>query len=318
MTKEWRSSGEVDVEMGWVKPMEPVRGPLVGEEGYWVQLKFDGVRLMAEGQPSKVALYNRRGQERTSHYPELQNLKDVLQRHDFLLDGELIAPDAHGRPDFSSLIRRDAAGPSGARRLQEIIPVQFVPFDVLRWDGRWLIDQPIESRLEYLQNIPKSAELVPAGSWHDQPAALWSQVVARNLEGVVAKRAGSPYLPGRTSPLWRKTKHRRTLRAWIGGMVIREGRLRSLCLGRMHPDGLYYIGNAGSGVPDVPEEELRRWSAHLRQDRCPFRNVATIPGAIWWTPEIQADVEYAEWTPSGRLRQPAIKRFVPSAVNTGR
>ncbi|WP_041303979.1 ATP-dependent DNA ligase [Kyrpidia tusciae] len=85
--------------MAWIKPMEPVRRTRVEEEkGYWAQVKFDGVRLMAASRGGRVILYNRKGRDRTAHYPELQGMKEMAQ--DFYLDGELIAPDGSGRPDF--------------------------------------------------------------------------------------------------------------------------------------------------------------------------------------------------------------------------
>ncbi len=295
--------------VAWIKPMEPVRRTRVEEKGYWAQVKFDGVRLMAASREGRVILYNRKGCDRTAHYPELQSMKEIAQ--EFYLDGELIAPDGSGRPDFPTLIRRDLADPQRAAGLAPVIPIQYIPFDVLGWEGQWLLDRPIEERFEYLRNIPASPWVVPAQAWLNGAELLWAEVKQRELEGIVVKREGSPYVPGRASPLWQKVKHRRTLRVWVGGVVIREGQVRSLCIGRKDEQGrLYYIGNVGSGLGALDADVVIQGSRHLWRKDSPFVNQKDLPGGIFWEPEIQADVEYAEWTPEGRLRQPSLKGFV--------
>ncbi|MBX6395836.1 MAG: hypothetical protein IRY98_09030, partial [Alicyclobacillaceae bacterium] len=256
-----------------------------------------------------LILYNRRGRDRTAHYPELAALFQDVGAEDFLLDGELVAPDPEGRPDFLSVIRRDLSNSETSRRLATRIPVQYVPFDVLRWNGRWLLNEPLEHRLDYLQNIKNSLVCAPAMAWKGQEEALWDQVVRLNLEGLVAKRSGSRYLPGHKSPLWRKMKHRRKLVALVGGAVFRRGRFKSLCLGLMEPDGLRYIGNVGSGVPDAAERVISDWSTHLTRPSSPFKDLLVMEGVTWWDPAVAAEVEYAEWTPAGHLRQPSLKRM---------
>jgi bifunctional non-homologous end joining protein LigD len=261
----------------------------------------------------RVTLTSRNGNDITAAYPELRGLGLALGSTSALLDGEVVAFDANGRPDFGRLqSRMHARRPAPA--LVRDTPVTLLLFDVLHLEGRSLLDRPYEERRAALEALPLSGE-----RWQVPPAfpgdgeAVMAATEAQGMEGVVAKRKDSRYDPGRRSDCWVKVKHIRRTSAvvvgWKPGEGGRAGRIGSLLLAVPEGDGWAYAGHVGTGFSAATLRMLGERLAPLQRDDPVLSDVPREHArhAVWVEPEVVCDVDYTEWTREGRLRHPSYK-----------
>lgn len=299
--------------MGSVKPMLASALPpgrrLPGGADWAFEVKWDGVRVLADTTGPSLRLMSRNGRDVTVAYPELRTLAHVQGA---VLDGEVVAM-ADGVPSFRALAERIHVSDAGrAHRLAERAPVTYIVFDVLRLYGVDLLRQPFRERRATLErlSLPDRCILSPL---YDDGDALWAATRRQGLEGVVAKRRDSPYRPGERSPDWLKTTHRRARTALVAGWrpeTSGTGRIGALLLGA--PDGgrLRYLGRAGSGLSGALVAELTRRLAPLAVGSKPFDDdvpALDARGASWCTPVVAVDVSYLARTATGRLRHPVIR-----------
>lgn len=297
-----------------LRPMLAVAGTLPGEPDGWAyEVKWDGVRALVAVEGGTVCVTSRNGNDVSASYPELHGLAGQVGEP-LLLDGEVVTVDAAGRTDFGRLqSRMHVARP--APDLLERVPVQLLVFDLLQVGTGPLLDRPWSERRERLEGLGL------AGPHWEVPAAflgggadLLAATGAQGLEGVVAKRTDSRYLPGRRSEHWRKVKHvRRTsavVAGWRPGQGGRAGRIGSLLLGVPGPQGLEYAGHVGTGFSAQTLAMLARRLEPLRRAGSPFAGPvprAQERDAVWVEPVLVAEVDYTEWTRDGRLRHPSYK-----------
>ncbi|HEY8393269.1 MAG TPA: non-homologous end-joining DNA ligase [Thermaerobacter sp.] len=282
---------------------------------YRFEIKWDGYRCLAflDG---GTFLQSRRGHDLTPLFPELARLHEVIRRQPAVLDGEIVAVAA-GRPSFAALQQR--AGFAGSFRdrpggAASAAPVVFIAFDLLGAGGEVLAARPLEDRLARLH------ELVPAG---ERGPVLLSQGVAgagealfaaarrQGLEGIVAKRLDSPYLPGSRTSWWQKIKSEQTVEAVVGGVAPGgHGGVGALLLGMFDAAGrLVYVGHVGTGFD---RRELSEILSRLRaRPDPPFTDPPRVPGGgvVWTEPEVVCEVAFLEWTEGTRLRHPAFRRL---------
>jgi bifunctional non-homologous end joining protein LigD len=210
-------------------------------------------------------------------------------------------------------------GPAAARRLAGTVPVSYLVFDVMYLDGHSTIELPYRERRHLLESLSLNGEhwATPA-AFDEEPKAVLEAATAAGLEGVVCKRVDSPYRPGRRSDDWVKVRAFRTQEVVVGGYTpgkgSRTGALGALMVGIPGPGGLRYAGKVGTGFSDAHLKELRTMLARLRQDESPFEGPlprAEIAGATWVSPTLVGEVRFTDWTPGGRLRQPAWRGLRP-------
>jgi bifunctional non-homologous end joining protein LigD len=292
-------------------PMLAVPGALPGDDAGWAyEMKWDGVRALAFIEDGRLRLASRTGRDITVAYPELAALGPAAGL-DVLLDGEVVA-FADGRPSFPLLQQRmHVTSAKQALRLSGTVPVSYLIFDVLHADGHPLLDVPYERRRELMETLD-----LDSGSWQVPPsftgyaaADVLGVSQQHGLEGIVAKRLGSPYRPGRRSPEWRKVKnlHRQevVVGGWKPGEGARAGQIGSLLVGVHGASGLEYAGHVGTGFTEQTLQFLGGKLAPLQQAASPFG--VPVPreharGAVWVRPHLVIDVAFAAWTPEGRLR----------------
>lgn len=295
--------------------MLAVTGELPTDPGWAYELKWDGVRALAVIQGDRLRLYARSGAEITAAYPELAGLAEALP-DDVIVDGEIVAFDASGRPSFTTLAERiHVREPTRAARLAAEVPVTYFVFDVLRVDDEELTTEPYARRREVLERLmPPRARWLVSPRFADGPATL-AAAGEYELEGVVAKRLESRYRPGLRSPDWVKVKRDRTGDFVVGGWRAGERRLGSLLVGSPTGSGwLEFRGRVGGGISAASERELLAALQPLRSDSSPFTRPlerADVRGAVWVRPELVVEVRYAERTPDGRLRFPRFMRMRP-------
>jgi bifunctional non-homologous end joining protein LigD len=285
--------------------------PPAQDEQWAYEMKWDGVRAIVRVADGRVGLRSRNDKDMTVAYPELASLGAALVGHQALLDGEIVTFDSHGKPSFSRLQKRmHVANAAEAKRLAAGDPVVLLIFDVLHLDGRSLLKLPYSERRSLLEglNLAGKAWATPAAfDGNGADAVRVSQ--EQKLEGVVAKRLSSTYVPGRRSPDWVKVKNIRTqeviVGGWHPGAGRREGMIGSLLLGIPDGEELAYVGKVGTGFTDAMLAEL---STDLQAAAdSPFKEVprADARQAHWVAPTLVGEVAFAEWTPDGRLRHPA-------------
>ncbi len=311
-------------------PLQPMMATLIHEafdrDGWIFEPKWDGVRTLGVCAPEETVLFSRRQNDVTATYPELARLHDRLVAIDAVIDGEIVAME-QGRPSFEKLQSRiNLQNARDIERAMKLIPVSFIAFDVLYLDGRSLLKEPIEGRKEILEEIVVTSDLVQVSPYIEaEGTSLFEAARARDLEGIVAKKLGSPYRPGRRGREWLKVKTVHDSDVVVGGWTKGEGSRSStfgaLLVGAYEDGELRFLGSVGTGFTDKTLAQLLPQLKELESDDCPFvqdpRKLG--PGAFgkpiraprWIRPELVARIEFRELTASGRLRAPSFKGLSP-------
>lgn len=296
-----------------VPPMLAAPGPLPAEAGWAFEYKFDGVRAIAYAERGAVRLLSRNGNDVTTTYPELQQLAGLLPGRRAILDGEIVALEPGDRPSFARLAARmHVAAP--AVTLVKSVPVVYYAFDLLWLDGRSLIDLPYQRRRDELTGLALQSAVArtPPEFVGVDGGAVLRAAESGGLEGVVAKRLGSPYRPGKRSADWTKVPLVRTQEVlvigWKPGEGRRAGTIGSLLLAvRDEHDRLRFAGHVGTGFTDVMLGQLRDRLATLERTTAPVPDVPREHArrAGWVEPVLVGEVAFRNWTPEGRLRHPS-------------
>ncbi len=277
----------------------------------WVEMKWDGIRGIGIWDGRRLRLRSRNGNDLTATYPELTSVDLGLGSAPAVVDGEIVALDAQGRPSFPLLQKRmNLAQAREIAHEAARTPVHLYLFDILEADGRDLGGLPLAERRGVLENLAHSAAtvVVVPPVFDDVEAAL-SASARFGLEGIVVKDPGAPYRRGQRTDRWLKVKHSRTQEVVIGGIRPgkgnRSGTIGSLLVGVPSDEGLRYAGRVGSGFGEQTLARLSGLLEPLRSDADPFVGVpaADARDALWVRPELVAEVEFAEFTPGGILRQ---------------
>ena len=293
------------------------------DEDWAFEMKWDGIRAIAEvdTRAGTVKLTSRNGNDLTVGYPELAELVEVTRAAQATFDGEIVALDAAGRPNFGLLQQRmHLTRPTDVSRAMQAVPVHFMVFDLLAEDGHSVMASTYETRRERLQQVvspTRSGRVqVPPTFAGDLEHAMESSLKL-GLEGVVAKRRDSQYRPGRRSPAWTKIKHHRTQEVVIGGWRPGQGNrsstIGSLLVGIPADDGIRYVGRVGTGFGERELTDLRRTLDRHARKTPSLSGVpsADLRDARWVSPVLVGEVEFAEWTSGGRLRQPSWRGLRP-------
>ncbi len=298
-----------------ILPMLAGAGSLPKPEAGWsFEVKWDGVRAIAYCKPGRLRLESRNLREITDSYPEVRALLRDLGMHEAVLDGELVAFDDDGRPSFERLQRRmNVTSASSVRRLAASTPVVYAIFDLLYLDGHNLMTLPYEQRRERLEQLELGGPAWRVPATHaGNGERLLQATAAQGLEGVVAKRLGSRYEPGRRTGAWIKIKHTRRQELVIGGWLPGEGRrtdrIGALLMGYFEDGRFRYAGRVGTGFTDRTLEQLGAKLAPLRRDEAAFDPLPKLPrNAVFVAPELVAEIEFREWTSDGVMRAPSYK-----------
>jgi bifunctional non-homologous end joining protein LigD len=276
------------------------------DEGWWFEVKWDGYRAIVGAESGRIRARSRRGLDLLGPFPEVAS---VEVPDGVVVDGEIVAFDDEGRPSFSLLQRRTGFGGSGTGAP---VGVNLVVFDVL-FHGEDVTGLPYEERRELLENLELPSPMIVPDPTPTRGIGLFEAVRAEGLEGIVGKRLGSRYQPGRRSEDWIKVSVRHTLRAVVGGYLPGEGgrssTFGSVLVGLYEPAGLRWVGAVGSGFDDPSLAAFHDALTQIERDSSPFSNEVVVPGGrpVWVEPAIVINVEYKEWTRDDHLRAPVYK-----------
>jgi bifunctional non-homologous end joining protein LigD len=284
-------------------PMLATLGDTLPTGDDWLfEVKFDGYRALATIRDGACRLVSRNDNDLTGRFPELADelVKAVKTPH-AVLDGEICRLDETGRSSFSELQRGSG-------------PLVFYAFDVLELDGAALVELPLRERQEQLGRLlDERSRAVRRSVAFEDGAALLEAAREKGLEGVIAKRASSRYVPGKRSRDWRKLKlHNEdefVVAGYTRGSGRRSGTFGALVLAVRDQGELRYVGNVGTGFDDREIDRLLALLAPLRRATTPLAEPPKMlrvrtDDVQWVEPELVAQVRYGEWTHDGRLRHP--------------
>ena len=292
---------------------------------YIFEIKWDGYRIISYVQKGKVRMDSRSALDYTKKYPPVVEALKALKR-DIILDGEVVVFNEEGLPDFDALQLYNGHN----------TPISYCVFDILWLDGYNLMELPLEERKKILKALVKGNKVLKFSESFDDGEGLYQYMLEKNLEGIVAKKRDSEYLPGVRSYEWLKVPTRKRQEFVIGGWAESEnGRaFRSLLFGAYEGKKLKWIGRSGGGYKQHEMPGILKQLKALETDESPFVNsVLDTKGAVvhWVKPELVANFEFATWTKSGRIRKPAtflgfrkdknakqVVREVPAAIKSGK
>jgi bifunctional non-homologous end joining protein LigD len=299
-----------------MRPMLASRGTTVPSGAGWVhEVKWDGMRVLADVRPGAVTLTSRNENDVTASFPELLGLGDL--GHELLLDGEIVAM-SDGIPTFAALA--DRMHVRNVRKAQALVhsnPVTLIVFDVLRLDGADLTGEPLSVRRARLEALQLNAAHWQVPSTYDDGQMLLSATGQQGLEGVVSKKLTSRYHFGRRTKDWLKFPNRPTGSYVVGGWRFETdsvSRLGAVLVGEPTADGLSYRGRVGSGIAGREGPRLMELLAPLHSDTSPFCDEVPrvdAKGTTWLRPEVVVDIQSLGVTQGGRLRQPSYQGVRP-------
>ena len=293
------------------------------DDGWWFEPKLDGIRCLAEMTTGETKLITRTGRDVTAQYPDIHMIHELVDQVNAVLDGEIVAFDADGRNSFEALQQRmNLANEREIKRAAKEIPVALVVFDVLWLDGRETTGLRLEERRELLELIVEEDHRLQLMTHVEGDGKAFTAAAKKlGLEGVVAKRKGSKYLPGKRSDTWRKIKLTNTqdcvILGWTRGQGGRSTTFGALLVGALDGGAWKWIGQVGSGftertlaVVQAQLDPLARGTPAIDDP-----DLAAVKGAIYVEPEIVCEVEYLEITKSTKkMRAPVFKGLRPDKL----
>ncbi len=323
-TAEIDLAGAIAAPMpGFIPPMLATLGTDAFVDPDWLfEIKWDGYRLQAIVDGDTVRTYTRKGLDGSTYFPGLLSSPATwIAADQAILDGEVVALDEDGAPDFGLLQEGISHLRSGARARPRsgagtpTATLVYQVFDLLYLDGRSLLDVPLEDRKRLLRSVLRDGVRVRFASHIEgEGLAFHAAAEARGLEGIVAKHRRSRYESGRRSSSWLKIKIRPEQELVVGGYTLGEGNAKDLgavAVGVYEGDRLRFAGKVGSGFTSRTRKALRSRLKALETKASPFdpapERKGELRNVVWVKPEIVIRAELGGWTREGYVRQTAFK-----------
>ncbi|MEO7743874.1 MAG: non-homologous end-joining DNA ligase, partial [Usitatibacter sp.] len=317
-----RTPAERLIAAGETSPMPAKMLPMLAEigeaafdmPGWMWEPKLDGYRALAFIDKDGVRLRSRRGLDLTATYPAL--VKELAKQavDGMILDGELVAFDAAGRPSFAAMQDRgQLKAPTDLAAADRTQPVVFFAFDLPWFAGIDLRGAPYHERRRYLAQCLLPSPLVQLVHAARDGVALSRAALASGFEGVLGKRVDSRYEAGKRSQSWIKVKPTRSADFVIGGYTRGRGArapLGAILVGHWEKGKLRYASHVGSGFDDRTLAQVKARLDAIPAKACPFVEEPPLNGpTVWIEPKVVAEVRFHEWTGDGGLRAPVFVRL---------
>jgi bifunctional non-homologous end joining protein LigD len=274
------------------------------------EIKWDGFRVEAAVDGDSVRLWTRGEQDAARYFGPFLKPPTWIAARQAIVDGEVIALDDRGEPDFA-LLQARIKGTSSA---SSATPFVYEVFDLLFLDGRSLVDESLDERRRLLGQVLRADPRVRLSEdILGDGMAFFDAAKSRGLEGIMAKDRRSTYLPGKRSMAWRKIKIRPEQELVVGGWTRGTGKaddLGALLVGVYEHGQLEYAGKVGAGFTTDIRGELLAAIERLASEDSPFATPPPRPvarNALWLRPELVIRAEFAGWTGDGLVRQAAYK-----------
>ncbi len=266
------------------------------KQGYIYEPKLDGYRALCYVD-GDLTFMSRNDKNLTAAYPELLHFRQNIHAHSAILDGEIVAYDQQGNPNFALL--------------QQGKQASYVVFDILMKDDASLISKPLLERKAILSSTVVDGEGIEKIFYTTKGHALWDEIKKRKIEGVMAKKANGLYYPDKRIDTWVKIKLVNTIDCVIIGYLAGKRVIASLALGLYDEVGnLVYIGNVGTGFAEQMTTELASMLKNITVTSLSVKNEAVLPrNIILVKPVLVAEIKYLEMTPYGMLRASVFLRL---------
>jgi DNA ligase D-like protein (predicted ligase) len=298
-----------------LKPMLASLADPFDSPGFTYEIKWDGYRCLAF-LTTETSLQSRNQKDISYIFPELLGIHKQIKQSGCILDGEIIAL-RNNKPSFMQLQQRaQLRKEEHIKAAVSMIPIVYVVFDLLYLNELSILNEPIEKRrLLLAENISNTDELILATSIEKNGISYFNAISQLELEGVIAKQKGSPYLPGKRTKTWFKFKRKKLGNFIICGYSLNPaicGQLSSLILGAYYLNQLKLFGMVGTGFSASELDFIKKELGKIATTICPFTGAALRQKNVTWTrPLVVCEVEYLELTDDGSLRHPSFKRFRP-------
>jgi bifunctional non-homologous end joining protein LigD len=306
----------------------PPYGPMLAEGGakpfdgkdWWFEPKLDGIRTLATMSTGETRLQTRNGRDVTDTYPELHMIHELVNQVNAVIDGEVVAFDGEGRPSFETLQQRmNLKNEREIKRMSKQIPVTLVAFDLLWLDGNELIGLPLEERRELLEGVVERDERLEVVTHVEGEGKAFVDAARQlRLEGVVAKKKGTKYQPGRRTPDWKKIKLTNTqdcvILGWTRGEGSRGQTFGALLVGAIVDGEMRWIGQVGTGFTQKMQDVVLEHLLPLVRKTPPIddKDLKAVKGATFVEAKVVCEVEYLEITKStNKMRAPSFKGLRP-------
>jgi DNA ligase D-like protein (predicted ligase) len=313
MPSENRASKAIR-EASFIEPMECLAVVKLPEGPQWVyEIKLDGYRAEAVRTADSIALYSRNGKSLNNKFPYIvEALADLP--HDTVIDGELVALDESGRPEFNRLQNYTDASSH----------IRYFVFDVIGLKGRDLKGLALSERRKLLALLPFTNERIVISGVFNVPAqTMLAAVKQQRLEGVVAKRLDSLYESGKRSGAWVKYRVNLGQEFVIGGYTPGPNGIDAIIVGYYRGRDLIYVARTRNGFVPASRRSVYQRLRGLKTDECPFINLPETRKArwgeamtaekmkecVWVRPELVAQIDFLEWTDADRLRHSKFVGF---------
>ena len=290
------------VKSPFPKVIKPMLATLTSEpfdkEDWIYELKWDGYRVVAMVEKSKVVLRSREAQDFTSRYRVLVDALSAF-KHELVLDGEVVVLDDNGQPDFNELQRYNGSQ-----------PLVYYVFDLLWLDGYSLLELPLTVRKASLRKLIDDNGLIKYSEHFESGIELFEHVQSMGLEGVIAKKKESSYMPGKRSNSWLKVKANKRQEFVIGGYTRSENNqpFKSILFGYYENGRLVYVHHGGGGFTFRQKQDFLKELQKIEIQKSPFVNEVAVDAPVHWVkPVFVAEFEIStKETRNGFIRHPAI------------
>jgi DNA ligase D-like protein (predicted ligase)/DNA ligase D-like protein (predicted polymerase)/DNA ligase D-like protein (predicted 3'-phosphoesterase) len=310
---------QVDWLNKFVEPMlsETTDKPPSGDD-YLYELKWDGIRALVAYEEGKVTIHTRNENDVTIQFPELLDGEKAFRGTNGLFDAEIVSLDGDGKPMFKKVINRlMSRGETNILKLSKTAPCYCYIFDCLYLDGRSLVNEPLTKRKEWLRDVVRHDTPYRISEPVEDGHALFKAAHEHGLEGIMAKKKDSKYLPGKRSDCWLKVKIRQSSEVVIVGFTQGKGD-RGQTFGALHiaekkDDELHYRGKVGTGFDDPTIKEIVKMIKEVKA----LKSIHVIGElfdrkmSTWLEPKLIAEVSYSKLTPDKMFREPVFIRMRP-------
>lgn len=281
-----------------IKPMLStlIKAPFQ-DKNFLFEVKWDGYRVLAYKKKEKVTLQSRGGLNYTKYYKAVEDELKNLE-YDVVLDGEIVVLNKDGKPDFDALQKYNGTE-----------PLAYYVFDILWCNGYNLMDLPLTDRKEFLSTILPPGGIIKYSDHFDDGLELFALIKKQGMEGIVAKRKSSKYLPGTRGKDWLKIPTENRQEFVIGGWTESESgsAFRSLLFGYYENGKLVFQGHAGHGFKEKEKPAILAMLKKMEISKTSFSNDVDAETRVHWVkPKLVANIKFATKTRSGKIRKPAI------------
>ena len=286
----------------YIKPMLASIDDQPFDSDEWIfEIKWDGYRAVAEKNKNEVRVYSRNGLSFLGLYPAVANALLQIQG-DVVFDGEIVVLNEKGKPDFQKLQQYDH-NPS--------LTIQYYVFDCLAYQGKSMMNTPLSERKRIAQKIIGDNRVIKYSDHvHRDGVEFFRKVTEMDLEGMIAKRSASLYVPGKRTSDWLKIKNHNTQEAVIAGYTAPRGSREyfgALILGIYDNNKLRYIGHTGTGFTSAILKKVYKTIHPLERSSSPFDKKVSVNAPVTWVePKFVCNIKFTEATEEGILRHPVF------------